>query len=74
MIHRIAMLMYKYSPGLVPMPIKTLFAKITSFIIIIPGRVDHFTPLWGGVKRSAEHSHSMESIIGIIYQNIYPLM
>ena len=62
-IHRIAMLMFKYSLGLV-----------TSFIIIIPGRVDHFTPLWGGVKPSTEHSHSMESIFEIIYQNIYLLM
>ena len=30
-IHRIAMLMFKYSPGLVPMPIKTLFAKNNQF-------------------------------------------
>ena len=30
-IHRIAMLMFKYSLGLVPMPIKTLFAKNNQF-------------------------------------------
>ena len=48
--------------------------KITSFIIITPGGVDHFTFNWGGVKRSTEHSHFMESIFGIIYQNINPQM
>ena len=73
-IHRIAMYMFKYSLGLVPMPNKNCFLKIASFIIIIPGSVDHFTPLWGEVKRSKEHSHFMESIFGIIYQNIYSLM
>ena len=74
-IHRIAMLMFKYSLGLVYLCLlKHCLLKITSFIIIIPGRVDHFTPVWGGVKRSTEHSHFMESIFGIIYQNIYPLM
>ena len=31
MIYRIAMFMYKYSLGLVPMPIQTLFAKNDQF-------------------------------------------
>ena len=68
------MLMFKYSLGLVPIPIKNCLLKITSVIITIQGRVDHFTLLWGGVKRSTEQSHFMESILGINYQNIYPLM
>ena len=68
------MLMFKYYLGLVPMPIKTLFAKNNQFHNFFLNEVDHFTPLWGGVKRSTEHSHFMESIFEIIYLNIYPLM
>ena len=74
-IHPIAMLRFKDLVH-IPIRLKVLFAKkITSFIIIIPGRVDHFTPHCGGVKLSTNHPHFMESIFRIIYQNIlvYPL-
>ena len=69
-IHRIAMFIFKYSLGLVPMLIRKLFAKNNQFHNYDTREGGSFTSLWGGVKRSTEHSHFIESIFGIIYQNI----
>ena len=66
-VHKIGLMMFKYSKDLVPLPIVEFLFLIMSFTITIPDKANRFILQLSETKRSTKHLHFMALEFGILY-------
>ena len=67
-VHRIGLMMFKYSKDLVPLPIVELFTRNYEFQITTLDKVNYFILQLAEMKRSTKHLHFMALEFGTTYQ------